>query len=120
MIKGIGVDLVKISRLDSLSDYQKMRMFSAEERAEAETLAPCKQSEYYASRFAAKEAFSKALGISLFTFRLTDIAIVRNGAGAPEFLLSGSAAEKAESCNLFLSISHEKEYAVAMVVCDAQ
>ena len=83
--------------------------------------APMRASEYYAARFAAKEAFSKALGTGINGFSLTEIEIAENEKGKPYFILSGRAEKLAEGLTLHLSMSHERDAAVAMVVAeDAQ
>ncbi len=117
---GIGVDLVKISRLENLSEHQKIRMFSPLELKEAEALPPLKQSEYFASRFAAKEAFSKAMGIGLVGFSLAEVAVIKSKSGVPSFIFCGKAKELVGSKTFMLSLSHEKEYTIAMVVCNEE
>ena len=73
---------------------------------------------HYAARFAAKEAFSKALGTGIKGFSLTEIEIREDDNGKPYFVLSGRAAKLAEGLSLHLSMSHEREEAVAMVVAE--
>jgi len=81
--------------------------------------------ESYAARFAAKEAFLKAMGTGLFEgASLTDIEVVNEtgpiwGSGAPSFKLSGAAADiyrQRGGASLSLSISHTAGTALAMVV----
>ncbi|HSZ73072.1 MAG TPA: holo-ACP synthase, partial [Cytophagaceae bacterium] len=78
--------------------------------------------ESYAGRFAAKEAFLKAAGITwIDEFNLNEIEVLNETAGKPYLILSGSAAQWAELAgisNIFLSISHTNEYATAMVVLE--
>ena len=79
--------------------------------------------EYYAVRFAAKESFSKALGTGLKGFELTDIYIEKDADGKPVMRVIGnSAVELEKNCGkdakIHVSLSHEKEYAVAYVIIE--
>lgn len=112
MIKGIGVDICKCSRFDGKERRFLERIFSPEELDKGSS------SEYLASRFAAKEAFSKALGTGIRGFSLREITIREDELGSPYFHLEGSAKRKAEGLSFHLSLSHEKEYAIAMVVAE--
>ncbi len=72
-----------------------------------------------AGRFAAKEAASKALGTGWKGISFKEIEVVNEASGAPMLKLHGQAAHKAATMGLTtwqISISHEKEYAVAMVI----
>ena len=72
-----------------------------------------------AGRFAAKEAASKALGTGWHGVGWKEIEIVRQSSGEPKMMLHGRAAARAERLGLNqwqVSISHEREFAIAMVV----
>ncbi len=72
-----------------------------------------------AGRFAAKEAAAKALGTGWNGIGFKDIEIVRLPSGAPSLHLSGRAARLAEDSGLEhfeVSVSHEREFAVAFVL----
>lgn len=74
--------------------------------------------EGYAASFAAKEAFGKVLGTGVRGFSLREVELLHRENGAPFLALSGAAAELADQRGLRLSvsISHDGEYAVAMVI----
>ena len=77
----------------------------------------------YAGRFAAKEAFSKALGTGISGFNLRDVYVCPDDRGRPVFVTEGSAKTLAEKLcgngfRVHISISHEKEYAVAYAVIE--
>ena len=79
--------------------------------------------EWYAARFAAKEAFAKALGTGFSAFKLADTYIEKNDDGQPFLRVTGGAREKLESLygrdtQIHVSLSHEKEYAVALVIIE--
>ncbi len=117
MIRGIGVDIAATERFDNMSDRLLSRLFTEEEIKAA----PSKASEYFASRFAAKEAFAKAMGTGIKGFSLSDITVREDENGKPYFFLTGRAEALASGLVLHLSLSHEREMAIAMVVAeDAQ
>ncbi|MBP5568832.1 MAG: holo-ACP synthase [Treponema sp.] len=122
MVFGIGVDVCKIERFEKLVEDEKFikRYFNPKEIREFDT--KTRASEYYASRFAVKEAFSKALGTGLKGFELKDIFVVNNEQGKPEIQIEKSVTEVfTKICpggKINLSISHEKEYAAAFVVIE--
>jgi holo-[acyl-carrier protein] synthase len=73
-----------------------------------------------AAKFAAKEAFGKALGTGLANIALKDIMILNNN-GKPEIKVCGTAQkalEKSGANRMHISLTHERENAVAMVVLE--
>jgi len=121
VIFGIGTDIVQVSRIQkSLDRYgeQFARRILAETELEdfRRTLQPAR---FLARRFAAKEALAKAYGTGFsggLTFR--DIAVTHDAAGKPVLQLAGRAAELQQELGIgadFISISDEREYAVAFV-----
>jgi holo-[acyl-carrier protein] synthase len=124
MIAGIGNDIIKIERMKALFDRHSQafvnRVFTEAERSEA--AARHNPMEYYAGRWAAKEAVSKALGCGIGKqCSWQDICILNAKAGNPVMTLSGHAAERAQAINtdkIHISISHEREYACAIVVLE--
>lgn len=76
---------------------------------------------YFATRFAAKEAVFKSIGIDGNTVRLDDIEISNNQYGAPEVRLTGelaAIAEKQGIKSIQISLSWDGEYAVAFAVAE--
>lgn len=118
MIYGIGTDIVKVCRMEKWAADSKMieRFFNSKEIKQNGT------AEYYAARFAAKEAFSKALGTGLSGFELNEVYVTNDKLGKPELNCTGKALkllqERCGDCKLFLSLSHEKDYAIAYVVIE--
>lgn len=111
-----GFDLIEIKRIVNSMENPRFltRVFSDEERNlfanrgwPAETVA---------ANFAAKEAFSKALGTGIRGFALREVSVLRNAVGAPYFSLSGNAARLAADWELSLSLSHTDTLAAAFVV----
>ena len=125
MIFGVGCDIVHISRFEKWVSNEAMlrRFFSPEEVDAAALFSKRRSCEYFAARFAAKESLGKALGTGLSGIRLADITVRKDSSGRPLFSLAGSVEQKfASVCGknacAHLSISHEKEYAVAYVVIE--
>lgn len=113
----VGIDLVKISRMEkSLQNPRfRTRVFGLSEQK----LFECPRgAERAAANFAAKEAFSKALGTGIRGFVLSEVEVLRNELGAPYLVLSGRAKQLAEESGLSFSVSltHTGEYAEAIVI----
>lgn len=124
-ILGHGIDIVEISRIESMledhADRFATRCFTEQEQAYAEE-SPRVRGERYAGRFAAKEAVLKALGTGLrYGLEFTQIEVERTGEGAPTLRLHGKAAEMAQSRGIarwHISLSHAGGFAVATVIAE--
>ena len=119
MILGIGIDMEDVERMRLVIDRHGQRfldkIYTPREIAYVEDKA--NRYERYAARFAAKEATIKALGRTDIAFQ--DVEVIRSPGGRPTLRLLGRAAEHAAGLGvveLALSLSHCREYAVAMVV----
>ena len=124
-IFGIGTDIVNIKRLEkSLKKNNKNfknRIFSKKEIQYCEKKK--KSSSYYAKRFAAKEALSKALGTGIRKgINFKDIEILNDNFGKPSINLKGSTANflrrkiKKKKYFIYLSLSDDLPWAQATVV----
>ena len=125
MICGIGCDIAKIARFQSWLEKPEMiaRFFNERELFPGQHASLGRRMEWYAARFAAIEAFAKALGTGFSAFKLADIYIEKNCDGQPFLRVTGGAREKLESLygrdtQIHVSLSHEKEYAVALVIIE--
>ena len=128
MMIGIGTDLVNIKHFQaSLKKTPTLcaRVFTEEERAKAKQLGPTKKIAYYAKRFAAKEAFSKACGTGIGAeISWQDISVLNDKKGAPISTLSPKALHflekkfKSKKIKVLLSLTDEKDYAMAFVVLE--
>jgi len=121
MIKGLGIDLVKIERVSNLIDRWDNRflkkVFTGEELAYSQTRSLTPQ--HLAARFAAKEAALKMLGKGLKGLNWHQLEIINDSNGKPELVLHGQASELANMIGIkeiHLSITHEREYAIAQVI----
>lgn len=118
-IFGIGIDLIEVFRIrqaiERFGTRFTTRVFTPAEIAFCESLKDKYPS--YAGRFAAKEAFSKALGTGLRgTISWLEIEIRDNERSRPTILLLGKAKERLGNRTVHLSLTHLKDYAAAVVV----
>lgn len=129
MIFGVGTDIAKVSRFEKWVRNPELirRFFNGCEIIEVEAAHFEKRvhflCEHYAARFAAKEAFAKALGTGFVGLELSDFGIKKDKNGKPEFFFGAKTADIIEricgkDAKTFVSISHEKEYAVSFVVIE--
>ena len=120
MIVGIGADLVENRRLEAWLTKPGLlsKHFSQKELSDVHDSSHPAAS--LAARFAAKEAFGKALGTGLRGLSLIDIETRRNSLGQPELYLIGRArkALEARGARAHLSLSHERDYSLAFVVLE--
>ena len=138
MILGIGTDMVDVARItDALSDHDqkfKDRVFTAAEQNYAD--ARPNPDAAYAKRFAAKEAFAKALGVGLKGLgaghnqgvAFTDIEVANNDLGKPILMVTGTASDLLSKqagssggdgeIRIHLSLSDELPFASAYVIIE--
>jgi holo-[acyl-carrier protein] synthase len=115
VIVGIGVDIVDIPRLERAlrrTPGLKVRLFTQSERE-----LPVAS---LAARFAAKEAVAKALG-GPPGLAWTDVEVRQDETGRPELAVSGTVARAAQKLGVehwHLSLSHDAQVSVAMVVAE--
>jgi len=115
MIIGIGCDIVEIKRITQVPDPEKFarRILNSAEFKVYTTLSDSNKSTFLAGRFAAKEAFAKAMGCGIgATLSWQDITVLNHESGAP--YLSCPTLPKHQNCHL--SIAHELHYAVAYCI----
>lgn len=116
-IYGIGTDIIEISRIEKAINRTKIFKEKVYSEKEIEHIEKKKNSyASYAGRFAAKEAFSKAMGTGVRGFLLKDIEILNDELGKPVVYLYNEIKKLAEGLKIQISISHSKEYAVSTVV----
>lgn len=123
MIFGIGTDIIEVERIQrviSKGNSFKQRVFTPDEIAYCDSYRY--SSQYYAARFAAKEAFVKALGTGFADgIEFNQIEVAHDVLGKPEIRLSGKAKEITEEKGItaiHLTLSHIKEWANAVVVLE--
>ena len=121
MIFGIGIDIVQVNRIEKNNENQNFlnKIYTEEEQdyLKKRNFNP----QTAAGLFAAKEAVSKALGTGISGFNITDIEIINDEFGKPEIFLHNKALEISRDKGIDkinISISHEKDYAIAFAVAE--
>ena len=124
MIKGIGVDICSIKRIDKILKEERSAFinnnFSSSEISESANHKNLPQ--FFASRFAAKEAFLKSLGIGIFNSKisLNEISIEKEENGKPFIkILNDDIRNEMDKIQIHLSISHEDDTSIAFVVLES-
>lgn len=122
-LRGLGTDIVAVARIAALverhGDRFLERCFRPGELAVVRERMPAAAHAALAARWAAKEAFIKALAGRGTGVVYRDIEVVRQPDGAPQLRLHGTAAAALAACGgggVLVSLSHERDYAVATVV----
>lgn len=123
MVRGIGVDIIDIPRIKKVigSDGKFVeKVFTENEIRYCQ--AKFRKEMHYAARFAAKEAFFKAMGTGWRNgMKWTEISVENDELGKPGISLCGKTLEnfnKNNMSHISLSISHTNEYAVAFVIIE--
>ena len=123
MILGIGTDIIEVKRVaDKIGrniGFQEL-VFSAEEISYCEK--QTHKFEHYAARFAAKEAFLKALGTGWINgTSFNEIEVTHNSDGQPQINLRGETAATLaprKISRIHVSLSHQKTTAIAFVLLE--
>lgn len=125
-----GVDIVDISRFVKIVEENNQafinKCFTENEIEYCNSAKALNgKAERFAARFAAKEAFGKALGSGVMSegVSMRDIEVIKDGRGAPGYLLTGNAAAHASEAGMnsvSLSLSHDGGMAVAYCVMLAE
>ena len=118
-IKGIGCDIVSISRIAKVIVDQKFldKVYTVYEQDYIYQ----KGAQTAAGLWAAKEAASKSLGTGFYGFTIKDIEVRHTAQGQPQIILYNGALKQAEKLGvkrIHISISHESEQALAFAVAE--
>ena len=124
-ILGIGVDIIQNNRIKNSIKSRKFmdRIYSANEIKFS--ISSKNKIEYFSKRFAAKEAFAKALGTGFrYDLNFKDIEIMNDKLGKPYYAKTKKITQiikkefKVKNFNCYLSISDEKEYSTAFAIIE--
>lgn len=116
MVLGIGIDIIEVARVRKLAEKKPRflkRIFTPEEVVYCSKKKNSHQ--HLAARFAAKEAFFKALGRRI---KWTDVELYNLPSGEPQLKIKDE--ERFSFSEVHVSISHLAEYAAAMVVLEGK
>lgn len=115
-----GTDIVNVARvketIEKLGDAFKKRVYTDEEINYCESRRMCKY-ESYAARFAAKEAVYKAISPDINSnAAFTEVEILSEESGKPYVALHGELKKIIDSNRIEVSLSHEREFAIAFAI----
>ena len=117
MIKGIGIDLIELERIEKSikkNDRLVTRILTRKEQnVFRELKSERRRIEFLAGRFAAKEAFAKATGQGIGKLSFQDMEVLPSRKGAPMMISKGF-----EAYQIHISITHSEHYAAAQVVIE--
>ncbi len=125
-ILGIGTDIVKNTRIKRLLKTKKFisRIFSQKEIKKSQNLS--NKTSYFSKKFAAKEAFLKAVGTGITKgINFKDITVTNTNNGKPKILINSKIKKfvrqklTKKKINIFVSISDEAEYSISLVIIEA-
>lgn len=121
MIVGIGVDVVEIYRMTKvINEWGNTfleKVFTDNELRYAQSRKNFVQ--HLAARFAAKEAFAKAISTGWSgTFRWKDVEVSNDKSGKPKISLSGKLKEQFSGNNVHISLSHSENVVIAFAVIE--
>jgi holo-[acyl-carrier protein] synthase len=124
MIRGVGIDLVNIDRIEQAVERWGQRflkrIFTAAEIERCQLQS--RPAQCLALRFAAKEAFAKALGLGMRKgLRWRDVEVVNDDLGKPGLVLHNQAEQllgAMEAKKTWLSLSDERDSAIAVVILE--
>ena len=124
-IIGNGVDIVENKRINKLIDDKKFikRVFTDKEIRFSKNIK--NKTNYYAKRFAAKEAFVKALGTGFRNnINFSDIEVINNKLGKPKINISKKVRVfikkkfKLDKLKIYVSLSDENKHSIAYVIVE--
>ena len=124
MIVGIGIDLVEIVRMERAIERHPERLIQRvfTEAEQRECRGRYRPAMHYAARFAAKEAFLKAVGLGLRGgMRWRDVGVVHAPSGKPSLVVQGRAAERMRelgAVHALVSLTHTDSHASAVVILE--
>ena len=116
MIAGIGIDIIEVDRIEKLAEKNPRfleKVFTSQEISYS--LGKKNKYQHLAARFAAKEAFFKALGKRI---SWTDVELLNLPSGKPRLTIKSK--ERASFSNIQVTISHLTDYAVAIVILEEE
>jgi len=121
LVKGIGIDILEVSRIKGVYEKFPLRFRSRILTQREQNYIFSKNNPWpnLAGRFAAKEAVMKSLGAGWGKVGFLEVEVVNDQAGKPLVILSGKAAilaEQTEISEILVSISHDEKYAVAQAM----
>jgi len=124
MIKGLGVDIAEIDRIHSITSRYSSRflnrIYTSKEIDYCKTPNNSFRFSSLAARFAAKEAFYKAVfPMVRHSIPWHSCEIINDSDGVPQIQISKDLEEELNDTQIQLSLSHSEKYAVAVVIIES-
>ena len=126
-ILGIGVDIIENKRIKNSLKNTKFKIRVYDNRELKQSNLSKNKVNYFSKRFAAKEAFTKALGTGFRkNLNFKDIVIMNDTMGKPYYLITNKITKiiqkrfKVRNFDCFLSISDEKDYSTAFTIIQSK
>ena len=126
-ILGIGVDIIENKRIKNSLKNAKFKIRVYDNRELKQSNLSKNKVNYFSKRFAAKEAFTKALGTGFRkNLNFKDIVIMNDTMGKPYYLITNKITKiiqkrfKVRNFDCFLSISDEKDYSTAFTIIQSK
>ena len=126
-ILGIGVDIIENKRIKNSLKNAKFKIRVYDNRELKQSNLSKNKVNYFSKRFAAKEAFTKALGTGFRkNLNFKDIVIMNDTMGKPYYLITNKITKiiqkrfKVRNFHCFLSISDEKDYSTAFTIIQSK
>ncbi|MBA7596338.1 Holo-[acyl-carrier-protein] synthase [subsurface metagenome] len=116
----VGIDIVEVKRIEKAIKKWGERFIKRVFLPGEEAYCNAKRNPpvCYSARFAAKEAFSKALGTGIRKLSWKDIEVKRNEMGKPYLIIRGKSKEILGKRRLDISISHTDNIATAIIIIE--
>lgn len=122
MIYGIGTDIIEVERIrEAIQKYGSRFLNRIYTKVEQEYCESFNENKFlhYAARFAAKEAFSKAIGTGITQgFKFNEIGVVNQSNGKPNIVLYGGLFQKWGEYIIQVSLSHTHTNAIAFITIE--
>ena len=122
-ILGIGVDIIANNRIKNSLKNTKFKKRIYSEKELRQYVLSKNKNNYFSKRFAAKEAFAKALGTGFrMNLNFKDIEIIKDKKGKPRYIKTKKITKiiqkkfKVKNFNCFLSISDNKDFSTAFAI----
>ena len=126
-ILGIGVDIIENKRIKNFLKNTKFKIRVYDNKELKQSNLSKNKVNYFSKRFAAKEAFTKALGTGFReNLDFKDIVIMNDTMGKPYYLITNKITKiiqkrfKVRNFDCFLSISDEKDYSTAFTIIQSK
>ncbi len=115
-MNSVGIDILNVNRMEKIKNKEKFMKNIFNEKEIEYIQKKNNNNQTIAGLYCAKEAFLKAIKKGIDTYSLKDIEISHNNDGAPFIILHNELEKEYKNINISLSISHDGDYATAIIL----